>query len=98
MNLTITKEVEVDIDVDDVINDITDRDLEKIGLYRISNPIKARDGDVSNSETTENAWLAVRTLVRHGDYAGLLNKLNTMAWNQAGIMIPIAPTLKVARA
>lgn len=97
MSLTITKEVEVDIDVDVIIDALTDRELGKIGLYRINKTTAASDGG-ADDDTMEDAWLEVRTLVRHGDYAGLLNKLNTMAWNQAGIMIPIAPTLKVARA
>ena len=49
---------------------------------------------LESSKPLDVQWRAVRQAITTGDQHHLVNLLNTMAWAQAGVMIPVVPTLR----
>ncbi|MGC1549858.1 MAG: hypothetical protein WA777_15150 [Rhodanobacter sp.] len=71
-------EVEVDIELDEVIHELSDRELYELGFCKrqVALPL-------------EQQWLDVRMAIRSGDHRQLVSLLTTMAWDQVGIVIPV---------
>lgn len=70
--------VEVEVDVADVIADMRDEDLAELGLM-----------STTAAPATRNEWIRVRQAVRDGDMRQLMELINVMAWDQAGVVIPV---------
>lgn len=95
--------VEVEIDLDDAIADLSDKELLEAGLMRTSPKIEHMIADGYGSakcahggidKTTEQQWLAVREYLRRGNINDMLDQLNVMAWNQSNVMLPITAKLE----
>lgn len=82
-------EVEVDVDAEDIA-DMSEKELAELGLYRAAKPSES----LQTSKPLDAQWLDVRRAVSAGDQRGLIDLLNTMAWAQAGVMIPVVPALR----
>lgn len=70
--------VEVEVDVADVLDDMTDSDLAELGLM-----------STTAFPPSHQGWHAVKQAVREGDQRRLLELINQMAWDQAGVVIPV---------
>lgn len=95
MSITVSKyiDVEVDIDVEDIA-DISDKELGRVGLCRgVVQPEL-----LETTKPLDEQWRAVRQAVTEGDHRRLIDLLNSMAWAQAGVMIPVIPALRSVRA
>ena len=92
MGISMEKTVYVDIDLDagDML-EFSDEELAKVGLYRASSP-------VASAKTCPERWQAVRLAILDGDQQRLLDLLNEMAWDQAGLMLPVMPRLRAVAA
>jgi hypothetical protein len=74
--MRITQEVEVEIDVDDVLCNMDDEQLAKAGLMSVD-------------KAPASAWHRVRVAMRCGDTRELHDLLSRMAWDQAGVILPV---------
>ena len=92
MGISVEKTVYVDVNIDaEDLLDISDAELAKVGLYRAAGPI-------AREQTCAERWQAVRLAILDGDHNRLLSLLNEMAWDQAGLMLPVVPRLKAVGA
>jgi hypothetical protein len=92
MGISVEKTVYVDVDIDaEDLLDISDADLAKVGLYRAAGPL-------AREQTCAERWQAIRLAIFDGDQQRLLDLLNEMAWDQAGLMLPVMPRLKAVAA
>lgn len=74
--MRIYQQVEVEIDVSDVVEDLDDKQLSKLGLLRASqNPLPTK-------------WHELRQYMRQGDHQRLFDLLADMAWTEAGVILP----------
>lgn len=75
--------IDVDVDVEDVLEQLGDKERESIAKRLIAGPKNPVD------PTTEDEWHAVVRAIRAGDQRGLLDLLSRMAWDQAGVTVPV---------
>ena len=74
-------QITVDVDVDDIIDDMTDKELASYGLIR-TKPA----GAVAVLPTTR--WHDIQHALRQHDSRRVEDLLSSMAWEQAGVILP----------
>lgn len=91
MGITVYKHVEVEVEVDEEdLADMCDKELARCGLFRGA----TQPESLETSRPLDVQWRAVRHAIIDGDQRHLVDLLNTMAWAQAGVMIPVVPALR----
>jgi hypothetical protein len=74
--------VEVEVDVSDILDELTDEDLASHGLMR------TKPAGIPVGFKAPNAWHDVQQAMRRRDQSRLENLISTMAWEQAGVILP----------
>ena len=69
------KTVEVEIDVDDVLDQIDDKNLAELDLFR--------------RRTYEERWRKVKAALQRGDNREVLDLISEIAWEQASVTLPV---------
>lgn len=91
MSVTVSKYVDVEVDIDaEDIAELSDKELREIGLCRGVTQAEALEA----AKPLDVQWRAVRKALIDGDQRDLVQQLNSMAWAQAGVMIPVIPATR----
>jgi len=76
--------VSTEVDVEDVLEDLSDADLAKYGLMRT----RQVDTDRPVGATSLTPWHDVQLAMRQRDQRRLDDLLSELAWQQAGVILP----------
>lgn len=74
--------VDVDVDVDDILEQLDDAELASYGLMRV------KDSSIPE-HAVHSPWHDVQQAMRQRDANRLENLLTTLAWDQAGVILPV---------